>query len=110
LKTRKTKMILTPEKVDDFKSAYPSTKNSELAKKYLVKESTIRLWAAQHGIRKEKGWYWEPKEERYVITYYGKAKIDSIASKLGRSKWAVINKYREIVGLRPKWEKKKKAI
>lgn len=80
-----------------FAKEFPVMLNSDLAKNYKVKESTIRLWGAKLNLNK-KGWLWERKDEIYILKYYnqGNYTVMEIAAKLGRSKWSVINKHREL--------------
>jgi hypothetical protein len=85
----------------EFKRLFPITDNSVLAEKYKVKESTIRNWGAKLKLLK-KNWLWSRHDENFVLKNYGTGRytIAEIAKKIGRSKWSVINKYREATGLR----------
>lgn len=87
----------------EFKKIFPISENKELALKYNVAESTIRMWAAKLKVKK-KGCGWTRQDENYILTYYGgkKYSILQIAEKLGRTRWAIINKYRELSGFRAK--------
>lgn len=87
----------------EFKQLFPITDNEALAKMYAVKESTIRLWGAKLKLNK-KIWLWSRHDENFILKNYGTGRytIEEMAKKIGRSKWSVINKYREIAGLRKK--------
>lgn len=87
----------------EFTKLFMVTTNDVLAKKYKVKESTIRLWGAKLKLNK-KNWLWSRHDENFVLKNYGTGRytIDEIAKKIGRSRWSVINKYREVAGKRKK--------
>lgn len=86
----------------EFRKIFPTTENSQLASKYNVAESTIRLWGARMGLNK-KTWLWSRMDENYLLKHYGKDRtIDQISEKLKRSRWSIINKYREAMGLSKK--------
>lgn len=89
--------------LSEFKKLFPITSNSELAKKYSVNESAIRMWGSKLKLLK-KNWQWSRHDENFVLKNYGTDRytIDEIAKKIGRSKWSIINKYREAKGLRKK--------
>lgn len=84
----------------EFKKLFPSTINSVLAIKYGVKESTIRVWAAKLELKKDLC-EWSKSHENYVLKYYGKGKtLEEIIKYTGRTRWGIINKYRELNNLR----------
>lgn len=89
------KKILFDEK--EFKKIFPVMLNSGLAKRYGVTESAIRRWGASLGLNKA-GVAWSPYEENYILTHYKKGRytVVDIAEHLKRTRWAVINKYREL--------------
>jgi hypothetical protein len=90
----------------EFKKLFPVTENAALAEKYKVAESTIRLWGARLKLNK-KMWLWSRNDENYILKHYGKDRtINEIAETLGRSRWSVINKYREIAN-KEKFTKRK---
>lgn len=84
-----------------FSKEFLVTDNEILAEKYQVKQSTIRVWGARLKLNK-KVWLWSRHDENFVLKNYGKKRytIEQIANKIGRSKWAVINKYRTEMKLR----------
>lgn len=89
------------ENIEYFKKEFPVTENSILAKKYMVAESTIRVWASKLKLKKQ-SCSWSRRHERYILNNYEKKSVKEICEKLARSKFAVINKYRELAGLRNK--------
>lgn len=84
---------------NEFKKLFPVTPNVDLSKKYDVTESTIRMWAAKLKLRK-KSWGWTKEEEQYLLKSYPNLMAIELAKTLKRSRWSVINKYRELKGLR----------
>lgn len=86
---------------NEFKKLFPVTENSALSKKYDVTESTIRMWGSKLKLRK-KSWGWTKKEEEYLLKSYPNLMATELAKTLKRSKWSIINKYRELMGLRKK--------
>lgn len=93
--------VLDDLDLEIFKKDFPISKNCDLAEKYKVTESTIRIWAGRLGLSK-KNWSWQPWEEDFVLEFYKSDKYTTkdIAQKLERSVFSVINKYRELKGLR----------
>lgn len=87
----------------EFKKLFPVTENSALAEKYGVKESTVRMWGSRLKLLK-KSWQWSRHDENFILQNYGTGRytVDEMAEKIGRSKWSIINKYREAKGLRKK--------
>jgi len=101
--TKKVNMDFKSIDQKEFKHLFPVTDNGELAEKYKVKESTIRLWGSKLKLNK-KIWLWSRHDENFVLKNYGTGRytIEEIAKKIGRSKWSIINKYREASGKRKK--------
>lgn len=92
----------------EFKKLFPVTDNADLSEKYKVAESTIRLWGAKLKLNK-KMWLWSRNDENYILKHYGKDhSIADIAKMLGRSRWGVINKFREISNKRKKKSSRRK--
>jgi hypothetical protein len=89
--------------LNEFRKNFLVTPNDVLAKKYGVAESTIRTWGSKLQLNKKR-WLWSRHDENFVLKNYGIGRytIQEIADKIGRSKWSVINKYREQKGLRDK--------
>lgn len=90
----------------EFKRLFPKTANTELSKKYGVVESTIRTWASILGLSKE-NYYWTKKQETFLLKNYGKLPNRQIAEELGHTYYGVINKHRELIGLRQSGGRKK---
>jgi hypothetical protein len=88
---------------EEFKKLFPISLNSDLALRYKVTESTIRVWGARLQLNK-KIWLWSRHDENFILKNYGTGRytIEEMAKKIGRTKWSVINKYREAAGLRKK--------
>lgn len=84
-----------------FKELFPITRNKELAEMFGVTESTIRMWGSKLGLKKE-NWKWTKKQEQYILENWEKRTSENIAKELKRTEWSVINKYRELTGLRGK--------
>jgi predicted DNA-binding protein YlxM (UPF0122 family) len=85
----------------EFKRLYPHKTTAELAEKYGVPRGTITTWAKRLKMSKDKiktrGLIWSRNDENYILKHYGKDHtIEEIAETLKRSKWSVINKYREL--------------
>lgn len=84
---------------NEFKKLFPVTDNATLSKQYKVTESTVRMWGAKLKLRK-KSWGWTKEEEQYLLKSYPNLMATELAKTLKRSRWSVINKYRELTGLR----------
>lgn len=89
--------------ITEFRKLYPVADNSELALKYEVAESTIRVRASRYGLKKA-NCEWNKKDEVFILKHYGKGKLTAkeIGKEIGRTRFAVINKYRELTGKRAK--------
>lgn len=86
------------EQENEFTRLFPTTSNNILAKKYGVKESTIRMWASKIRILKANNFYWSELDIRFLQFFWKKTTNKLIADKLGRTRWAVINKKRHLSG------------
>lgn len=81
-----------PEKVKLLTKLYPITDNETLAKKLKVSVSALRNAAVRFDVKK-KGWTdkdIQALKDNFHLPY------DKIAEKLGKTRWAVINKAREL--------------
>lgn len=83
---------------EKFEKEFPVTDNKELAKRYECSESVIRILAAAFHVKKGQQSEWSLKDEAYVIKNYGEMPIENIVKKLGRTRWSIINKNRELSG------------
>lgn len=91
-------ILLKKIEAKTFKEEFKVTENALLAKKYGVSESYIRTLAARYKVKKA-GWEWKSKEVVFLMGNYNQPDgltINEIAKKLGRTRYAVINKYREL--------------
>ena len=82
-----------PAKVKLLKKLYPTTDNETLAAKLKVSVSALRNAATRFGVTK-KGW--TDKDIAILKGNYLTLTYDQIAAKLGKTRWAVINKAREL--------------
>ena len=94
----------TPAMVKIVHRKYPITDNKSVAKELGLTVSAVRNKALKMGLEKSK-WYWTQEDEQYLITQMKMQSYEDIAKHLGRKRWAVINKYRELVGKRPSKKK-----
>lgn len=80
---------------------YPYFPNDDLAELTGYKVNGIRNFASKHSLKKEKGEF-EQWEIDYILENYigDRANVEGIAAHIERTYWAVINKYRELKGLR----------
>ncbi len=87
-----------------FEKEYPITDNLDLAKKYECSEGVIRILAAAFHLKKGQS-EWSEQHEAYLLKNYRKKTMDELMEHLKRSRWGIINKYRELSG-----KTKKKVI
>ena len=98
------------KKLTRLKNLYPATPNDTIAE-ILSKEfepttvSAIRNAAIRYKLKKTNR-YWDKPEEKYLLVNWQVMSPEEIAVQLKRrfkfekTKWAVINKYRELTGKR----------
>lgn len=82
-----------PEKVRLLRKLYPKTNNEEAAKKLGVTVSALRNAAVRFGVSK-KGW--TKKDIDFIKTNFTTLTYDQMADRLEKTRWAVINKAREL--------------
>lgn len=82
-----------PEKVRLLKKLYPTSKNADAAKMLGVTVSALRNAAVRFGVSK-KGW--TDKDIAFIKANYTTLTYDQMADRLGKTRWAVINKAREL--------------
>lgn len=87
------------KKIDLLKELYPSTPNEDIEKKLGYSLSAIRSKAFKLGLKKENR-HWSKKEEEWLLKKWDTTHSEKIAEHLKKTKWAVINKYRELTGKR----------
>lgn len=82
-----------PEKIKLLKKLYPTTDNETVAAKLKVSVSALRNAAVRFGVKKLG---WTLKEEDFVRDNFNSMTYDKIGAKLGKTKWQVIKKAREL--------------
>lgn len=87
-----------------LKKVFPKTDNEVIAAQLNKTESAVRNRAVILKLKKSKH-YWKIGQEKYVMENYGNAPMDDMVKHLKRTKWSVINKYRELTGLRKTGDK-----
>jgi len=97
--------IWTQDTKKKLAKLYPVLPNSEVAKAFGLDERAIRNAVARFKIKKSNR-YWDKSWEDYVLKNWESMSPIEIAEsiqkkfKAEKTKWAVINKYRELKGLR----------
>lgn len=97
--------IWPPEKLKLLKKLYPNTDNAEIAKQCKVTPEQVRYAANNLGLRKSNR-YWDRPWEDLVLKNWEVMTAVEIAEELHRkfkvekTRWAVINKYRELTAVR----------
>jgi hypothetical protein len=89
----------TPEKIQRLKELYPHNHNDAVAAKLHTTVRAIRNAAMRFRVKKAAR-YWYLYDEYYVVKNWPTMSAVEIGRKIGRTRWAVINKYRELVNLR----------
>lgn len=93
--------IWPPEKVKHLKRLYPKEDNADVAKKLGVTESALRNAAIRYKVKKSDR-YWDKPWENYLLKNWKVMTALEIANglkskfKVEKTRWAVINKYREL--------------
>lgn len=91
---------------DKVKKLYPNTPTKELAKQMKISNNTIYTIASRNNLKKNKlntrGIIWTKKDIATLKKYYLYGLVIVMGHLPNRSKWAIINKYREVKGLRKK--------
>lgn len=90
-----SKRSWSPSEISLLRSLYPTHENKELVQFLNKSDSAIRNAAKRYGIKKT-GWRWTQKEKKIILKNWETLSVQEIAESIGRTKWAVINKYREI--------------
>lgn len=89
----------TPENIAKLKKLYPINGNATVAAELGTTERSIRSAAIKFNVKKSNR-NWPKKDIATLLKDWPTSTAEKIASKLGRTRWAVINKYRKISGLR----------
>lgn len=93
------------EKVAQLKKLYPTGDNKEVAAKLGITVSALRNASIRFKVKKSTR-YWDKPWEDLVIKQWPAMSPEEIAAellkkfKVVKTKWSVINKYRELAGLR----------
>jgi len=100
-KTAKTKpaTVWFPAQIAKLKKLYPVTDTGEVAKTLGMTERAIRSAAKKFGIEKSDR-YWTREQVATLEKMWADNSAVEIGKKLSKTRWAVINKYREVQGLR----------
>lgn len=96
---RSKKQDWTEKQIADLVKLYPINDNETAAKKIGKSVRAIRSKAQYLKLKKETR-YWILKDEKFVLKNWAVLSPEEIGEKLGKTKWAIINKYRELKGLR----------
>lgn len=83
--------------IEDLRKDYQTLTANQVCKKHKIKFARLRSIMARNSFKK-KDYYWSKFDEHFVLTAYNTPEynINDIAEKLGRTRYAVINKYREL--------------
>lgn len=87
------------DKVALLKMLYPINHNEAVAKALGCTIRSVRSAAIRYRLNKS-GRYWTKNQEQYLLKNWDVMTAAEIAEKLKRTRWAVINKYRELCELR----------
>lgn len=89
----------TKENIALFKKSYPVKDNTTVAAELGITVRAVRCAATKFNVKKSNH-YWSKKDIDFMKKNWSSLSADEIGIKLKRTKWAVINKYRELEGLR----------
>lgn len=96
---RTTDDAWTKSQISQLRNLYPIANNAVIAAMIDKTTSAVRSKAAKLGLKKAAR-EWPEKDKKYLIKNVDKKSYEQIALHLGRTRWSVINKYRELMGLR----------
>lgn len=89
----------TEEEVKYLIKNYPKMDNILIANNLNRTVSSIRCKALMLNLKKS-AYYWNKKDEKFLKENYQYMDYNELSDKLKRSKWSIINKYRELMGFR----------
>ncbi|HRQ17683.1 MAG TPA: hypothetical protein PL085_11445 [Agriterribacter sp.] len=95
----------TLDNLKEIKRLYKTKSYSEVAEILGLKVATVRNAITKNKFKKA-SWHWDKPEEDYLLKNWQTMSIAELQEGLKRhfniekSKWAVINKYRDLAGLR----------
>lgn len=81
-----------------LKKYYSYFSNKEIATTLQKSVRAVREKARKMGLKNKH--FWTKKDEKYVLKSWVNNHPEEIGIKLNRTKWAVINKYRELTNKR----------
>lgn len=97
---RKSKELSWTDKEEKLlKKLYPNAHNQVCANRLGKSVRAIRSKAQAMKLKKTNR-YWDMPDEAFLIANWPVMTADELGEKLNRTRWAVINKYREITGKR----------
>jgi hypothetical protein len=96
---RRRPTIWKKERVQQLKTLRPTTSDKVVAKNLKTTVSSIRNAAFVFKVKK-KLFYWDYAEEQFILKNWTVMTAEELAVQLKRTRWAVINKYRELTGAR----------
>jgi hypothetical protein len=89
----------TRERIALLRKHYPNKPNEEVATLLKTSVTSVRNAAMKYKVKKANR-YWDKPEEDFLLKNWQVMSAVELAEKLHKTKWAVINKYRELTGLR----------
>lgn len=98
-KPRTGKKNISEKKLAEVLKNYGGKPTKQLAKETGIKFNTIRSISARKGLKKENR-LWTAKQEKELLKRYDEYGWQHFADKFDKTKWSVINKFRELSGKR----------
>lgn len=89
----------TEKQIETLKKLYPTTDNEAVAKKVGKSVRAVRSQAVRLRLKKSTR-YWDKPQEDWLLKNWDVLSVKELGEKLGKTKWAIINKYRELTGKR----------
>ncbi len=83
------------EKIVLLKKLYPANPNDLVAEKLDITISALRNAVIRFKVKKNHR-YWDKSEEKFLLISWPIMSAEEIGKKLKKTRWAVINKYREL--------------
>lgn len=95
--------VWPPEKLKLLKKLYPNNDNTEVAKQCKVTTEQVRYAANNLGLKKSNRYWDKPWEDLLLKNWEVMTAVEIAAElkrkfKVDKTRWAVINKYRELNG------------
>lgn len=89
------------KQIKQLEKLYPTTDNEVVAEKIGKSVAAVRSMAVRLRLKKSTR-FWDKPEEDWLLKNWDHLSVQELCEKLSKTKWAVINKYRELKGLRQK--------